>query len=309
MDGIKKPTTAVRDAEVSVRKTLGMHVPADPRRGFTDRMEALSPSVMIGYKNYGTASNYPTPAMKAAAVDAANLAGRIMRKANDAFAGIAFLRKNESALMTQVLDKHFRLTAGDLAGGMLTGNVRNKSFAPKDVIKHDRRWVIEKIREKMLSISFHLNTGVYLIDLDASRRDIRVGATANPANADQTEEAFTGAQKKHMDNNTWRPTQHHWSNSLTCGFKHGEIHVSLANVATYSAISYARVIIHEATHKYLNTDDPAYAWDPAYPTLSLSDTLRNADSFSWAAVSLYCGSLKMDDPSKYATDWKNCTKP
>lgn len=308
MTGFKKPTVIARDLKVKVNKMLGQSVPADPRRGYTDRMEFLSKSVVIGYKDYGKASNYPTPSMKAAALEAANTASRIMRKANDAFAGVTFLRKKESSLLTEVLDKHFGLIAGDTSGDFLTDNVVDKKFSLKAVAKHDRRWVIEKIRERMLSLSFHLSTGIYLIDSDASRRDIESGQTVNPANADPHTEAYVSPSKHEFDKATWQPTQFKWKGGLACGFQHGEMHVSLANLENYSTLSYARVIIHEASHKFLNTDDNFYAHDPNYPTMSLAQTLNNADSYAWAAVSLYCGAVKMGDPSDGPTDWAQCSK-
>jgi len=309
MTGFKKPSTLARELKVKVHTALGQPVPADPRRGYTDRMEFLSTSVLIGYKDYGPGSNYPTAPMKAAALEAANTAARIIRKANDAFAGITFLRRKESALMTAVLDKHFGLIAGDTSGSYLTDNVVDKKFSVKAVGNHDRRWVVEKIREKMLSLSFHLNTGIYLIDLDANRRDIKVGQTFNPATADPHEEAYVGWSKREFDDSTWQPTRFKLKSGLVCGFQNGQIHVSLQNLENYSTLSYARVIIHEAAHKHLGVPDIYYAHDANYPTMSLTDTLNNADSYAWAALSLYCGNVKMGDPSDEPTDWAHCAKP
>jgi hypothetical protein len=216
---IKKPTAALREAKVGIRNKLGLAVPADPRRGFTDRMEALSGSVMIGYKNR------PTPGQMAATVGACNLAARIMRKANDEFAAIMFLRRKESPLMQQVLDKHFGLIAGDDAGGYLKDNIVDKKVSVKAVFQKDRRWVMEQIRKNMLSLSFHLNTGIYLIDSDSDNRDIRVGQAINPAAANPNEEAYVGHVKAHFDAN-WRADAWMRVSDLTCGFRKGEMHVS-----------------------------------------------------------------------------------
>jgi hypothetical protein len=272
-------------------------------------MEFLSTSVVVGYKDYGNAANYPTAGMKAAILEAANRAKRVMRKANDAFAAVSFLRKKETPLMTEVLDKHFGLIAGDTSGTFLTGNVVDKKLSVQDIGKHDRRWVIEQIRRKMLSLSFHLNTGVYLIDLDASRRDIKVGQTFDPATADANEEAYVGWAKLGFDKATWQPNAFKLTSGLTCGFRNGEIHVSFENLENYSDLSYARVIIHEAAHKFLGVDDKAYAHQDTYGTQSLQDALANADSYAWAAVSLYCGSVKMGSPADEPTDWTQCQKP
>jgi hypothetical protein len=72
-------------------------------------------------------------------------------------------------------------------------------------------------------------------------------------------------------------------------------------------LSYARVIIHEATHKYLCTADEAYAHQDTYAGLSLAKTLNNADSYAWAAVSLYCGAVKMGSPASNNPDWAQCS--
>lgn len=307
MPGFIKPTTLVRKAEVGIRKAIGAHVPADTRRGFTDHMEVLSSQLLIGYKKYPAADNYPSASMKAAAAEATRLAARVMRKVNDEFAGILMLRRKESALMQQVLATHFHLVAGDDAGGMLKNNEVNKNFSLKAVTEKDRRWVLEKIRQKMLSLSFHLNTGVYLIDIDASRRDIETGQVVDPANADTDTEAYVSPTKTKYDAQTWRATDGKFVNNTISGFRLGEMHVSFELLEAYSALSYARIVIHEASHKYLSTDDEAYAHADTYAGLSLAQTLNNADSFAWAAISLYCGAVKMASPANINPDWEQCS--
>jgi hypothetical protein len=303
--GFTKPTALVRQAQVAVREKLGMHVPADPRRGYTDRMEFLSPGVLIGYKEPAAGVTYPSDAMKGSIVAAANRARRIMRKANDEFASVIFLRKKESPLFQQVMDTHFGLIAGDTSGGYLTDNVVNKKISAKALSEKDRRWVLEKIRRGMLSLSFHINTGVYLIDIDADNRDLKGNKVVAPGTIGAL--GYVYPEKTSTDPNTWRTTSARWGGGITCGFRHGEIHVSFKKHLTYSAISFAQTIIHEATHKYLNTEDHAYADDPNYFTLSLDKTMENADSYAWAAVSLYCGSVKMDTTN--SPDYDQCTKP
>lgn len=305
MTGFKKPTTLLQDAKVAVRQKLGLHVPADSRRAFSDTMEVLSPGTVIAYKRRGSGSNYPSDATRASIVAAANKARRIMRKANNELAAVALLRQKESALFQRVLDVHFRLIAGDTAGGMLTDNIVNKAFSPREVMKRDRRWVIEKIRQGMLSISFHLNTGVYLIDIDKDNRDISSGQTSVPGTEDAL--GYVTGEKIGIDSTTWRSKGQRWGSGITCGFKHGEIHVSFDKHQNFSDISFAQTIIHEATHKYLNTNDHAYADQAHYSTLSLAQTLDNADSFAWAAVSLYCGSAKMTTTN--SADYNQCAKP
>lgn len=301
---IKKPTTALREAEVRVRKLVGMHVPADPRRGYTDRMEALSGSLLIGFKD----KHRPSSANRAMLVAGANRARQIIRKANDTFAGVCFLRKKESRLMQDILAKHFKLIEGDDDNGSLDSNVVNKKFCLKKIFKRDRRSVIEKIRRSMLSISFHLNTGIYLIDIDADHRDIEGGEFVNPANADHGTLGYVSAEKTSLDPMTWRAAGFRWSNGITCGFRHGEIHIPLSRATEFTDISLAQLIIHEATHKYLNTDDEAYATEGAYRNLDLTESLNNADSYAWAAVSLYCKEVKAATVEAAKIDDFQCTK-
>ena len=312
MPGFVKPTVLANEFKTWASKKLKIATPADTRRGYTDHMEFLSATVLIGYKKYPAAANYPTPGMKAALLAGANLAKKIVRKANDQLAGVLMLRKKESPMFQQVMDTHFGLIAGDDAGGFLTDNAVNKKFSFRAVTKHDRRWALEQIRQKMLSMSFHLNTGMYLIDVDETRRDIRSNEAVAPKAAPSNEEAYVSHPKLVTDPVTQRTTG--WGSrpdqGLTCGYKNGEIHISFENIENYSALSYARVIIHEAAHKYAGVKDFQYAHSPQYATLNLADTLDNADSYAWAAMSLYCDSLKMANPGSCPLpDWQQCTKP
>jgi hypothetical protein len=117
---------------------------------------------------------------------------------------------------------------------MLKSNEVNRKFSLKAVVEKDRRWVLEKIRQNMLSLSFHLNTGVYLIDIDASRRDIGSGQDIDPADADDTEEAYVSHTKTKYVANTWRATNFKAVSNSISGFRKGEIHVSLEALESYS---------------------------------------------------------------------------
>jgi hypothetical protein len=164
-----------------------------------------------------------------------------------------------------------------------------------------------------LSLSFHLNTGIYLIDIDADNRDIEAGKAIPAGSMSQYTEAYVAHVKDGKDKVTGRTTSWKLASDFTCGFRRGEMHVSFRQMAAYSALSYARVIIHEATHKYFNTTDlnngDGYAHSPQYSSNSLVDCLNNADSYAWAAISLYCGSVKMADHNDPNGDWAQCQKP
>jgi hypothetical protein len=72
----------------------------------------------------------------------------------------------------------------------------------------------------------------------------------------------------------------------------------------FSLNSGARVIIHEAGHKFLNAPDTYYAWDASYPPTLQQCLKANPDSFAWAALSLATGAVRM--PTAGSNDWTNC---
>lgn len=296
----KKPTTLIREAHVGLNKAFGLAAPADTRPRHTNTMSILGPGVTIAYKKRDP-DNYPTAQMKTAALSGARRAQAAVAKANNILAGVIMLRQKEPAILTQTLTAHFRMPAGDLCGGALTDNTVDKSFSISDMGKHDRRWVIEKIRKQMLHLSFHLNTGIYMIDIDPTNRRTAAGGVVDPTQADPDEEAyvigFTSLKRG-------------------CGYRNGEIHINFDAMKGYSANSYARVIIHEACHKYLEADDhelvnpsdgqnhSAYAHDGVYASLPLTERLTNADCIAWTAISLYAGAVKMATPGNYHPDWE-----
>lgn len=58
----------------------------------------------------------------------------------------------------------------------------------------------------------------------------------------------------------------------------------------------ARIIIHEAAHKYLGVRDVKYAWDtPDCAGLPFKQCIDNADSHAWAAFSLAWGGLVLGE--------------
>jgi len=258
---------------------------------YTDTNEFLSKSVVISFKSRPGPLAYPTLAMKQAVRAAAIQAMNIMWTANDELAKVVIARRPESALFTNVVDTHFNLVAGDLAGGSvaLVDNIVNKPFALGAVFQHDRRWVLEKIRRGMLSVSFHLNTGVYLIDMDTAARVVQ-GGVVIPVGTAIVADGYVHQRGS--------------QSSLVCGFKNGEIHVDFNDFPNYSVNSCARIIIHEAFHKYWGVGDQCYAYDANYYRLTLEQTLDNADSWAWAAVSLGLAGMRM--PHNMSADFNQC---
>jgi hypothetical protein len=259
----------------------------------TDTNEFLSAGVMIGYK---ARAGYPTQTMKDTVNAAAIQARNIVRIANDKIAKVVLLRRPESQLFKDTMAKHFRLIDGDLAGGLLKDNIVDKPFSPKAVFVHDRRWVLEKIRQMMLSLSFHLNTGVYLIDQDTATRDVYSGAKGAVGLAPYS--GWVGYVHPRGPQKGIR--------SAICGFRNGEIHIDFPTLTTYTLNTNACIIIHEAAHKFLGMKGDIYGDNSLYPpALQKHDgALDNADSIAWTAVSLATGAVRMlahDGP-----DFSNC---
>jgi len=74
--------------------------------------------------------------------------------------------------------------------------------------------------------------------------------------------------------------------------QYGSIHLNFPDLLQNPAVSLvcvARTIIHEGSHKFCDTRDFAYADAPEYRALTLDQAIWNADSYAYAAVSLYKG--------------------
>lgn len=275
---------------------LGLSRMGDGDAKHTDTNEFLSAGVLIAYKARPAGQVYPTQQMKTKVNEAAIQARNIVRIANDMLAKVVLLRRPESQLFQDTMATHFRLIAGDLAGGLLKDNIVDKPFSPKALFQLDRRWVLERIREKMLSLSFHLNTGVYLIDQDTATRDVYSGRTGVVGEAPYS--GWVGYVHPRGPQKGLR--------SAFCGFRNGEIHIDFQTMVNYSLNTNACIIIHEACHKYVGMMGDIYGTDVNYPpALQKHDgSLENADCLAWTAVSLATGAVRMTAPN--SGDFDNC---
>src|SRR3954470_20228586 len=107
-----------------------------------------------------------------------------MRAAVAKFDKVVFFRRPEGEPFTSIVNYHFALDAA--RSGSLGNNVVDAPMSLKSMSENNRRTVLNKIRMGMLSVSCHLNTGVYLIDIDAVNRTIHGGQQTNavdPQNA------------------------------------------------------------------------------------------------------------------------------
>ena len=247
------------------------------QRKWTDTVKVLSPGLAIAYRERPNVI-YPTDAQRELLLNAASAAREIMRTAVRELDRVVFFRRSEGQVFTNIMNYHFGLAA-NRANGTLVGNVVDKSISARDLGKKDRRWALNKVREGLLSISFHLNTGMYLIDIDNTLRTLKSGMVGT---SNAGEEGYC----------TWAD----WGGfdkGMLSAWRNGEIHLGFEMMHSqgYSAQHVARVIIHEAAHKYLGVTDKKYCWQAGYDALNFLDAADNADSYAWAALSLNIGFL------------------
>lgn len=277
--------------------------PGTLRQNWTNVKEVLNPGLMIAYRKRPEGTVYPSRAVKDRLIGSAAAARRIMRKALLEMDKVVFFRRKEGLAFTNTMNYHFGLAEGR-SPGLPSSNVVDKSFSLRDLGQTDRRWALNKVREGMLSLSFHLNTGMYLIDCDNDFRTLKSG-TAGTSNIDR-DGAWQNANGKWMmpmeeGYATWaRYAQPGELTGLEKGllsaWKNGEIHIAFVALheCGYSYQSIARVIIHEAAHKYLGVADQpgtGYAHQAGYDAMPFTQCIDNADSFAWAALSLSAGHL------------------
>jgi hypothetical protein len=77
----------------------------------------------------------------------------------------------------------------------------------------------------------------------------------------------------------------------------GSIHLNfrLMKKINFGPLRIARTIIHEASHKFANTMDHAYADETNYKSLSRNQMLINADSYAYIAICLARATSYKDD--------------
>jgi hypothetical protein len=73
---------------------------------------------------------------------------------------------------------------------------------------------------------------------------------------------------------------------------YGSMHIEFALASIYPRPQMARVIVHEATHKFAGTEDMAYCLGQVwYPQMGAFDMTHNADSYTYVVLSIYCNRL------------------
>lgn len=277
--------------------------PGTTRDNWTNVKEILNPGLMIAYRARQAGAVYPPEAVRERLIGAAAAARTIMRNALLEMDKVVFFRRKEGQAFSNTMNFHFGLANGR-SPGLPSSNVVDKSFSLRDIGNTDRRWALNKIREGMLSISFHLNTGMYLIDCDNDYRTLKSG-TAGTSKIDRTQQWLSANNNWLMDMEEGYATWARYAKAgeltglekgLLSAWKNGEIHIAFAALheCGYSYESIARVIIHEAAHKYLGVADQpncGYAHQAGYDTMSYSKCIDNADSYAWAALSLSARNL------------------
>lgn len=250
----------------------------------TDTWSLLSPGVAIAYAK-ARGANYPSQTVRTRIINSVARARSIMRAAVSKLDKVVFFRRAEGEPFTSIVNYHFGLDGSNDAE--LDTNVVDAPLAWNRVRHKDRRTILNKIRMGMLSISFHINTGVYLIDIDAANRTI-MGGRVETDQDELDQNVVTHGYVSHPHGKT------SLRKGLFSGFYNGEIHINFTKMydGSYSAENCARVIIHEASHKYWAVNDHSYAWQGGYPeNYRIADLLDNADSYAWAALSIKAGHL------------------
>jgi hypothetical protein len=74
----------------------------------------------------------------------------------------------------------------------------------------------------------------------------------------------------------------------------GSIHIEFSLATIYPKPQIAPAIIHEATHKFADTQDVAYCYWKTYPQGWKGDKIINADSYTYVVLSIYCKQVIKD---------------
>jgi hypothetical protein len=167
-----------------------------------------------------------------------------------------------------------------------------------------KTWVepMKQIRSTLAATLAGLSTnGITIADnfMTVFKRELRAGGTSEIGNVQRAISAAAGSRgavslKKAAitampQEDRDKRSRNDLSAALTPDQK-GSIHINfvtqLAGGQTKN-LHVARTIIHEATHKFADTRDFAYADDAGYKDLSMEQALCNADSYAYTAVSLY----------------------
>jgi hypothetical protein len=72
------------------------------------------------------------------------------------------------------------------------------------------------------------------------------------------------------------------------------IHIEFSLATIYPRAQMARVIVHEATHKFAGTIDEAYCFEGHYRQIDKPQRIRNADSYTYVVLSIYANQLIKD---------------
>lgn len=251
-------------------------MPTKAKPKHLDTREIIAPNLVLKYHS----ARPPDDATRRFLRKSVGMAGRVMRSTVWEVDKIVLFHRDESQVMSAILDKHFCLNRD---AGYASTRVNNKLVNSKN-----RRRFLGKVRKVMLSVSFHLSTGVYLLDVDAGHRTIVGDFDIDALDAGWKQAAPVGSAKTHVVSTNIEGYVQKRDGVLKTlgGSSSGPIHVAFDLAKSYSPEEMARIIIHEATHTFCYTLDVKYCHDANYDFQTPDQMLTNADSFAYAAMSI-----------------------
>ena len=250
-------------------------MPDKKQEAHLDTREVIGAGLVIKYHS----DRKPNVSTKNRLSKSASISCSVMRSAVWQIDKIVLFGRDEPDWMTPILDKHFCLHKDNTLTSVLDGKKLKNA--------KQRRKFLAEVRKPMLSTSFHLNTGMYLLDVDAKHR-----MTVGDFHIDNMGDGWSeldSENKKVVSRNIEGYVQGRegWKEKAGASSS-GSIHVgfSLFDEFAYTPEQMARIIIHEATHKFCKTADVKYCWDANYDQQSPQQMKNNADSLAYAAMSI-----------------------
>jgi hypothetical protein len=180
--------------------------------------------------------------------------------------------------------------------------------APTDVIRQVLRHHFKadidspkRVRNQIISVLTRTSTGlagdVQLSDVLARYRWNLYDVYTNDKSWDEARRELQGKYRKDNAEKPWAgyvavETLERDTGEVMVWL--GSMHIEFSYASVYPRPFLAMAIVHEATHKFADTEDWAATDDKKYARLSQRKRIENADSYAYAVLSLYRRQLVAD---------------